>query len=139
MHSNGIPFTTSQAPAISYKFIYSYSEICGTTRRWYRILVLLLVSAAAKQLSVAGAACTKKQYGGCNPQEVKVYSGCAPHEINVLRVPPACCKSVAGVSHSKLHLAPVEPAGETYFMRGALKPHTRCRPPVATDYIAHDL
>ena len=31
---------------------------------------LLLVSAAARQLSAAGATGTKQQYSGCNPQEV---------------------------------------------------------------------
>ena len=34
---------------------------------------LLLVSAAVGQLSATGVTGTKQQYGGCNPQEVKVY------------------------------------------------------------------
>ena len=87
----------------------------------------LLVSAAARQLSAAGATGTKQQYSGCNPQEVKVYGECGPHEVNVLRVPPAGCKSTAGVTCSKLRLVLVEPAGETDFLRGALEPHTRRR------------
>ena len=45
---------------------------------------LLLVSAAIGQLSATGVTGTKQQYGGCNPQEVKVYGGCGPHEVNVL-------------------------------------------------------
>jgi hypothetical protein len=90
------------------------------------VIYRLLVSAAAGQLSAAGAANTKQQYGGCNPQEVKVYGGCGPHEVNV-RVPPARRKSAAGVARSKLRLELVEPAGETYFMRGAFEPHTRRR------------
>ena len=53
---------------------------------------LLWVSAAAGQLSAAGTAGTKQQYGGCNPHEVKVYGGCGPHEVNVLRVPPHAVK-----------------------------------------------
>ena len=48
------------------------------------MVYLLLVSAAARQLSAAGTTGTKQQYGGCNPQEVKVYGGCRPHEVNVL-------------------------------------------------------
>jgi len=80
------------------------------------VVYLLLVSAAARQLSAAGTTDTKQQYGGCNPQEVKVYGGCEPHEVNVLRVPPTCCKSTAGVTCSKLRLVLVEPAGETYFL-----------------------
>ena len=43
---------------------------------------MLLVSAAARQLSAAGTTGTKQQYGGCNPQEVKVYGGYGPLEIN---------------------------------------------------------
>jgi hypothetical protein len=83
-------------------------------------------SAAAGQLSAAGTTGTKQQYGGCDPQEVKVSGGCGPHEVNVLRAPLAGCKSTAGVTHSKLRLVRVEPAGETDFLRGALEPHTRC-------------
>jgi hypothetical protein len=83
------------------------------------VVYSLLVSAAARQLSAAGATGTKQQYGGCNPQEVKVYGECGPHEVNVLRVPPAGCKSTAGVTCSKLCLVRVEPAGETDFLRGA--------------------
>jgi len=71
---------------------------------------LLLVSAAVGQLSATGVTSTKQQYGGCNPQEVKVYGGYGPHEVNVLRVPSACCKSTAGVTCSKLRLVLVEPA-----------------------------
>jgi hypothetical protein len=67
---------------------------------------------------------TKQQYGGYDPQEVKVYGGCGPYEVDVLRVPPAGCKSTAGVTCSKLRLVRVEPAGETDFLRGALEPHT---------------
>ena len=67
-------------------------------------------------------------YGGCNPQEVKVYGECGPHEVNVLRVPPAGCKSTAGVTCSKLRLVRVESAGETDFLRGALEPHTLRHP-----------
>ena len=88
------------------------------------MVYLLLVSAAATQLSAAGTTGTKQQYGGCNPQEVKVYGGYGPHEVNVLRVPPAGCKSTAGVTCSKLRLVLVEPAGGTDFLRGALEPHT---------------
>ena len=76
---------------------------------------LLLVSAAVGQLSATGVTGTKQQYGGCNPQEVKVYGGYGPHEVNVLRVPPAGCKSTAGVTCSKLRLVLVEPAGGTDF------------------------
>ena len=89
----------------------------------------LLVSAAARQLSAAGATGTKQQYGGCYPHEVKVYGECGPHEVNVPRVPPAGCKSTAGVTCSKLRLVLVEPAGETDFLRGALEPHTRGHAP----------
>ena len=89
---------------------------------------LLLVSAAVGQLSATGVTGTKQQYGGCNPQEVKVYGGYGPHEVNVLRVPPAGCKSTAGVTCSKLRLVLVEPAGGTDFLWGALEPHTRRRP-----------
>ena len=85
---------------------------------------LLRASAAAGQLSAAGTTGTKQQYGGCDPQEVKVYGGCGPHEVNVLRVPPAGCKSTAGVTRSKLRLVRVEPVRETDFLRGALEPHT---------------
>ena len=88
------------------------------------MVYLLLVSAAAGQLSAAGTTGTKQQYGGCDPQEVKVYGGCGPHEVNVLRVPPAGCKSTAGVTRSKLRLVRVEPVRETDFLRGALEPHT---------------
>ena len=89
------------------------------------MVYLLLVSAADRQLSATGTTGTKQQYGGCNPQEVKVYSGYGPREVNVLRVPPAGCKSTAGVTCSKLRLVLVEPAGETDFLRGALEPHTQ--------------
>jgi hypothetical protein len=86
---------------------------------------LLLVSAAVGQLSATGITDTKQQYGGCNPQEVKVCGGYGPHEVNVLRVPPAAgCKSTAGVTCSKLRLVLVKPAGGTDFLRGALEPHT---------------
>ena len=85
---------------------------------------LLLVSAAVGQLSATGITGTKQQYGGCNPQEVKVCGGYGAHEVNVLRAPPAGCKSTAGVTCSKLRLVLVEPAGETDFLRGALEPHT---------------
>ena len=44
---------------------------------------LLLVSAAVGQLSATGVTGTKQQYGGCNPQEVKVYGGYGPREVNV--------------------------------------------------------
>ena len=81
-------------------------------------------SAAAGQLSAAGTTGTKQQYGGCDPQEVKVYGGYGQHEVNVLRVPLTGCKITAGVTHSKLRLVRVEPAGETDFLRGALEPHT---------------
>ena len=76
------------------------------------------MSAAARQLSAASTTGTKQPYGGCDPQEVKVYGGCGPHEVNVLRVPLAGYKSTAGVTHSKLRLARVEPAGETDFLGG---------------------
>ena len=91
------------------------------------MVYLLLVLAAAGQLSAADTVNAKHQYGGCNPQEVKVYGGCGPHEVNVLRVPPAGCKSTAGVTRSKLCLVRVEPAGETYFPRaGCVRtPHAR--------------
>jgi hypothetical protein len=49
------------------------------------VVYLLLVSATDRQLSATGTTDTKQQYGGCNPQEVKVYGGCGPHEVNVLR------------------------------------------------------
>ena len=88
---------------------------------------LLRVSAADRQLSATGTTGTKQQYGGCNPQEVKVYGGYGPHEVNVLRVPPAGCKSTAGVTCSKLRLVLVKPAEGTDFLRGALEPHTRSR------------
>ncbi len=88
------------------------------------MVYLLLVSAADRQLSATGTTGTKQQYGGCNPQEVKVYGGYGPHEVNVLRVPPAGCKSTAGVTCSKLRLVRVEPVGATAFLRGALEPHT---------------
>ena len=88
------------------------------------MVYLLLVSAAAGHLSVASTTGTKQQYGGCDPQEVKVYGGCGPHEVNVLRVPPAGYKSIAGVTHSKLRLVRVEPAREADFLRGASEPHT---------------
>ena len=100
-------------PAINHKFIYCCIEIL---RHSPRVVYLLLVSAAARQLSAAGTTGTKQQYGGCNPQEVKVYGGYGPHEVNVLRVPPAGCKSTAGVTCSKLRLVLVEPAGETDFL-----------------------
>ena len=85
---------------------------------------LLRPSVAAGQLSAAGITGTKKQYGGCDPQEVKVYGGYGQHEVNVLRVPLVGCKITASVTHSKLRLVRVGPAGETYFLRGALEPHT---------------
>ena len=47
-------------------------EICGTTRQWYTCR--MRVPAVAGQLSAAGTAGAKQQYGGCNPQEVKVYA-----------------------------------------------------------------
>jgi hypothetical protein len=90
------------------------------------------VSTAAGQLSAAGTVGTKQQYGGCNPQEVKVYCGCGPHEVNVLRVPPAGGKSTAGVTRSKLRLVRGEPPGGTYSLRGALEPHTRGAAPMMT-------
>ena len=72
------------------------------------------MSAVVGQLSAAGTAGTKQQYDGCNPQEVKVYGGCGSHEVNVLWAPLTGCKSAAGVTHSKLRLVRVEPAGGTY-------------------------
>jgi hypothetical protein len=92
------------------------------------VVYLLIVSAASRQLSAAGTTGTKQQYGGCNPHEVKVYGGYGPNEVNVLRVPPACCKSTAGATCSKLRLVLVKPAGETDFLRGALEPHTQFLP-----------
>jgi hypothetical protein len=56
---------------------------------------LLLVSATSRQLSAAATTGTKQQYGGCNPQEVKVYGECGPHEVNVLWVPPASMSSTS--------------------------------------------
>jgi hypothetical protein len=99
---------------------------------------LLRVSAAVGQLSATGTTGTKQQYGGCNPQEVKVYGGYGPREVNVLRVPPAGCKSTAGVTCSKLRSVLVEPAGGTDFLRGALEPHTRWRTsgPAQLDFTA---
>ena len=91
------------------------------------VVYLMLVSAAAGQLSAASTTDTKQQYGGCNPQEVKVCGGYGAHEVNVLRAPPAGCKSTAGVTCSKLRLVLVKPAGGTDFLWGALEPHTRCR------------
>jgi hypothetical protein len=88
------------------------------------VVYLLLVSAATGQLSAASTTGTKQQYGGCDPQEVKVYGGCGPHEVNVLRVPPAGSKITVGVTRNKLRLVRVEPAVETDFLRGALEPHT---------------
>ena len=91
------------------------------------VVYVMRVSAAAGQLSAAGTANTKQQNGRFNPHEVKAYCGCEPHEVNVLygyhpqavkvlRVPPIV---------NKLRLVRVEPAaGETYFLRGALEPHT---------------
>ena len=117
-------------PAISHKFIYCCIEIL---RHSLPVRVyLLLVSAAARQLSAAGATGTKQQYSGCNPQEVKVYGECGPHEVNVLRVPPAGCKSTAGATCSKLRLVLVEPAGGTDFLRGALEPHAHAVAPIVS-------
>ena len=78
---------------------------------------LLRVSAAAGQLSAAGTTCTKQQYGGCNPHEVKVYGGCGPHEVNVLRVPPARCKNTAGGTDSTFTAYGYVPVQYVYFMR----------------------
>jgi hypothetical protein len=101
------------------------------------VVYLLLVSVAAGQLSAASTTDTKQQYGGCDPQEVKVYGGCGPHEVNVLRVAPAGCKSTAGVTRSKLRLVRVEPAGKTDFLRGALEPHTPRPAPARSPHILY--
>jgi hypothetical protein len=50
-----------------------------------------------------------------------------PHQVHVIRVPAVGCTSTAGVTRSKLRLVLVESAGETYFLRGTLEPHTRWR------------
>ena len=137
MHRMNVFELNSVRVLFAYSYVVSTSYIVLVIKSYTAVLRfaaqpasgnnLLLVSAAARQLSAAGATGTKQQYSGCNPQEVKVCGGYGAHEVNVLRAPPAGCKSTAGVTCSKLRLVLVKPAGGTDFLWGALEPQTRRR------------